>query len=281
MNVLDTITAKLDRAHEHLEVLDNAVLQFHKNSPYTFRNKFKSKGENLYDWIFTIHIHHEIPLRISAIFGDGIQNIRSTLDYLAYQLAVKNVGLNGDLDGVEFPIFCDHDRYMAIDKGKQWTKGNVWKKSGLYKIRSIESAAQTTIESLQPYHGGDNVLLWQIHELSIIDKHRHLHIVSHPLGDWRVGRPLGDGLSPKVIKGLTIRQSIINSPPFKDGAEVARFEVAVLPDFDFKVRVKYTIPGEVVLNEIGLSDAYAGRVLAGLIGFVRKRIIPQFLPFLK
>jgi hypothetical protein len=275
MNIIDTIIAKLDRAHEHLESLDSAVWEFYKSRPYTFSSEFQHKEGNLHDWVFTIHVRREIPLRISAILGDGIQNVRATLDYLAYQLAVSNVGLDGDLDGTEFPIFKDEEKYHRVTN-----KGQPDRRSGLYKVRSIHPDAQTIIESLQPFHGGDNVLMWHLQHLSVIDKHRHFHIVSPPFGDWFAGTPLGEGLSPKPIEGLTIRTGILKRS-FIDGAEVARFEVAVVHDFDFKVRVKHRIPGDMVLDEFGLPNAYAGHILAGLIGFVRKKAIPQLSPFLK
>lgn len=281
MNVLDAITAKLDRAHEHLEVFDDAVREFLKTRPHTYSSEFKSKGENVYDWVFTIHIQHEIPLRISAIFGDGIQNVRTTLDYLAYQLAVANVGLDGDLRGTAFPIFSCKERFLAIDNGKQHIRGRVWTSSGLYKIRSIDTRAQAIIECLQPYHGGDNVLLSHLQDLSDIDKHRHFHVVIRPPEDWVAGIPLGDGFSLEPLEGLSIRNRFLANPPFEDGAEVARFEIVVAPDFDFKVRVKHAIPGEVVLQEVGLLNDYAGHILAGLIGFVRKKVIPQFTPFIQ
>ena len=275
MNVLDTIIAKLDRANEHLKAFNSAVREFQESRPYTFTNKFEPKGNGIYDWIFTIHVNRELPLSINAIFGDGIQNVRATLDYLAYQLAVTHVGVNGDLDGVEFPIFERQSSYMAVSK-----KGKPNKGSGLYKVRSIHPDAQAIIESLQPYHGGDAVMLWQIHQLSIIDKHRHFHIVSPPLGQWVAGIPLGDGLSPEPLRGLTIISGSLKHS-FIDGAEVARFEVSIAPNFNFKVRVKHTIPGDVILDEIQFANSQAGFILAGLIGYVRKKVISQLSPFLK
>jgi hypothetical protein len=162
VDIMDTIIARLDRAREHLKVLDDALKEFLVSHPYTYTSKFKPKRDNIYDWVFTVHGHREIPLRMSAIFGDGIQNVRTALDYLIYQLSTTHAGNYCDLKGVAFPIFSDPDRYMAIDGGIQRTKGRVWTSSGLYKIRNITPSAQTIIESLQPYHGGDNVLLGQI-----------------------------------------------------------------------------------------------------------------------
>jgi hypothetical protein len=120
-----------------------------------------------------------------------------------------------------------------------------------------------------------------IYTLSDIDKHRHLHMLSLPPERWIAGYPLGNGLSLEPLKGLDIINSFFGVPPFKDGAEVARFEVAAASNFNFKVRVKHQIPGEIVLDEFGLPNVYAGQILAVLIGFVRKKVIPQLSPFLK
>jgi hypothetical protein len=168
------------------------------------------------------------------------------------------------------------NKYAAVNK-----KGQPIKRSGLDKIRSITPKAQAIIEGLQPYHRGDNILLWHLHQLSIIDKHRHLHFVSPPFGDWFAWSTAEPSLSPDSFEGFTIRQRFFAGPPLKNGAEMARFEVAVTPAFNFKVRVKHQLPVDVIVDEFGLPNAYAGNVLAGLIGFVNKKVIPQFKPFLE
>src|SRR3954447_19322714 len=62
----------------------------------------------------------------------------------------------------------------------------------------VRSEAVKAIDALKPYKGG-NDLLWRIHELDIIDKHRHLFSVAHDYlfyGDWFDGDYLFKASAP-------------------------------------------------------------------------------------
>src|ERR1700689_389184 len=95
-----------------------------------------------------------------AIAGDAVHNIRSALDQLAYHLAIA--GTDGTpCRTVCFPIAKDRDTYEA-EKGR--------------KVKGIRPEAIEVIDRLKPYKGGHD-LLWRIHELDNIDKHRYVFTV--------------------------------------------------------------------------------------------------------
>jgi hypothetical protein len=95
-----------------------------------------------------------------AIAGDAIHNIRSSLDQLAYQLAVAGTDRTPRRT-VCFPIAKDRDTYEA-EKAR--------------KVKGIRPEAVELIDRLKPYKGG-NDMLWRIHELDNIDKHRYVFTV--------------------------------------------------------------------------------------------------------
>lgn len=111
-----------------------------------------------------VRVHAEPPLRLSAIVGDCLYTLRSSLDQLAWQLA----SLNGPPpSGTEFPIFTDCGAYHRLSRGKP-ARG-----SGLYKTRGIAPAEQALIEQSQPYNRPSDPEadpLWILHSLCNIDK---------------------------------------------------------------------------------------------------------------
>lgn len=122
---------------------------------------------------------------LSVLIGDFLHNLRSCLDNLAYTLAASHTSpLPDDLaHSSEFPIFGDEDRAGNTGVGSAMfhqlrKNGDPAPGSGLHKIRGWHPDAQTAVEGLQPYHRGNAYgedLLWLLHDLDRIDKHRLLH----------------------------------------------------------------------------------------------------------
>ncbi|MGH9613751.1 MAG: hypothetical protein ACRD4P_11785, partial [Bryobacteraceae bacterium] len=84
--------------------------------------------------------------------------LRSTLDYLAFQL-VKSAG-NAPTTKTCFPIYKDAAEYMA--KRTRVVKG-------------MTNQAIQAIDAIKPYQSaGWNIQLWRLHQLDIRDKHRAL-----------------------------------------------------------------------------------------------------------
>jgi hypothetical protein len=100
----------------------------------------------------------DIPTDLALIAADAIHNMRSALDYLMAALALANGKSGGH---PTFPI-CRNERLLM-------------KRDAL---KSISLSAQAFIKSVQPYASGCHVLWW-LHQLDVIDKHRRLSILQH------------------------------------------------------------------------------------------------------
>lgn len=145
---------KLERAKRHFAELGAAVADFFTTQPYKVSTRRNAEGKLVY-YLSEVET---VPVELSAITGDVIQNLRSALDHLAYALWVKEANGRGREDRVYFPIHKDATSYNQ--KKRDNTQG-------------ISAQSLATIDSLTPYKGGNDVL-WRIHTLNNLDKHRLL-----------------------------------------------------------------------------------------------------------
>jgi hypothetical protein len=151
---LALIRVKVERAKEHIRVLETEVGAFLAAKPYAIETKRDPQTRRLIYFIASVR---ETPIRIAAIVGDVIQNLRSSLDHLAYQLVWIGTG-QVPFSHVYFPIAEDASTYPA--KRDRQVKG-----AGPQAIAEIDAVA--------PYKGGDD-MLWRLHKLNNVDKHRIL-----------------------------------------------------------------------------------------------------------
>jgi len=91
-----------------------------------------------------------------------IHSLRAALDHLAQHLALVHTPTLTDkeLRRIEFPIAEDSTKYKDSKTGK---------------VKGIHPDALKEIDGLKPYGDGDgqfSALLWRLHDLDNIDKHR-------------------------------------------------------------------------------------------------------------
>jgi hypothetical protein len=146
------MSRKLNRAKELLESLRKEVKIFLDSQPYRIGTKRDSDARLIY---FLTEVK-EVPENITTLAGDILQNLRSALDHKAYELFRANSA--GEGKHVYFPIDRDKASYEASKERK--TKG-------------MSQAAKDFFDSIKPYKDGNHIL-WQIHELNNLDKHRTL-----------------------------------------------------------------------------------------------------------
>jgi hypothetical protein len=168
------------------------------------------------------------PARASVIVGDALNNLRSALDYVVWQLAAAPSKKN------QFPIFdtpegfeSHKDRYLDGVPVELWAK----------------------FESYQPYHGGGHLCLGAVGKLNDADKH-HLLLTAAVAVAGQKGRFTVSGLDSVTVKGRSW-------VPFEDGAEIYR--LALTPHEGSDVNVHAQVPYTVVFaeDESGLAVSVA------------------------
>lgn len=184
----------------------------------------------------------------SAIFGQGIYNLRSALDHLAWQLVL--------LDGQE-PTTDTSFPLLEFKEGKTGKKLKADIHPGIRR-RDIREA----VEQMQPYHGGGK---WRdqlgvVSELSRIDKHRLLIAVSTMLNLDNIFWGLPEGFTTPTY-WFPVGEEL------QDGDVVAKFSFnkPLAPEaFD-----PHLVP-QIALAEAPLGSPYRTQDLASLLGGLAK-----------
>jgi hypothetical protein len=130
----------------------------------------------------------QLPRSFNVEVGSHINTIRSSLDILATALAYR-YGMPKP-DKAYFPIAKSLAEFITYNGFK-----------GAEFIKALPAAERAIIESLNPYKGG-NALLWALHQLDIMRKHRKLlAVTTNPrhcrISGWGVSQyfiPVSTGL---------------------------------------------------------------------------------------
>jgi hypothetical protein len=162
------IQVKIERAKEHITNLDNVIRDFLDSKPYQVSTKRDASRRLVYYLSFV----QPTPINIATIAGDVIQNLRSALDHLAWQLFLIGTGGTTTNYHVYFPI--------AYDDATTYN-------SALRRTRGMRADAITTFNAIQPYRGGKDEKLWVLNKLNNIDKHRLLITVGSAFQSLNLG----------------------------------------------------------------------------------------------
>ena len=194
MHPLDGAYIRLDRAEEHLTQLKTLIEIFVDGEYDLAREKEKLDSERAKPAFRLRTGDSQIPLKIPVLVGEIAYNLRATLDYLVYELAILDSG--STQNGTQFPI-CD-----APDAFRRR------RKTFLNGINDTHAAA---IETLQPYGAGS----WKhpfrlLRTISNPDKHRHLVIHKQQGSGWGAGSedPAYLAKYPTDVKGIIVHTEV-------------------------------------------------------------------------
>jgi hypothetical protein len=151
----DGFGIKIGRAYKHLQEFDSLVVKYCRSDPFTI-----TKHDDLVNERHIVRCEFGVlDADIHLGLADLVYSLRSGLDQLAWRLArLGNADPGRD---VMFPIHSDRS-----PKSEERFRKRVWDMPG----KAIE-----IIKDLQPYNRGATYRadpLWQLNELSNIDKHR-------------------------------------------------------------------------------------------------------------
>lgn len=161
--VLDGCHAKLERADEHMSLLNAEWETFlREEEPYGVERESDSDP---FDYPMTIEPLEPVPPRIGAILGDAVHDLRSPLDHVICALVEANGGKCGKQHA--FPIFTNRDEWVErVEKGRR------------SPLKGVPSRVWTEVKNMQPYTRGDRPEddpLAVLNDLSNRDKHRILN----------------------------------------------------------------------------------------------------------
>ncbi len=250
---LEGVKAKLARADEHMKALDEEWKVFGKTQSYKGYHQFKSDtGE----WNCYLSLAEPIPIKLSMILGDALNNMRSSLDHL--------VGRFVELHGGKvtrshaFPI-CD-DIASFEKQGRQL--------AGI----PADGPERILIEEAQPYQRGED---WREHPLAVLnkmtntDKHRAIHIAaSYPQAASAL-----DLLTWTPDDAELIDHTLVWQPgqPVEDRTHMARLQFSEAHPAE-EVNIKASLPLSLAFGdpEPGPQKDSVADLLAYVGGIVRR-----------
>ena len=211
---LSGVRAKLRRADEHRQAYEDLFHGFLDTEPYSLDLEVEPEsGWHILRW----RIEREPPYEdLALIFGDMLSNLRTTLDYLAWQLVLATGREPGRHTG--FPV---------ARRPEDWPAQSSAALAGLAPEWADE------VQALQPYHWDQP----ELHPLAVLDHVNNLHkhrflppaVLTLERFDYliTVDVPVGERLESRDS----------SDEPVRDGGELAR------------VRAESRIPLEVRVNE--------------------------------
>jgi hypothetical protein len=168
---LSSVRLKLDRAKEHIEAFRQDLEVFFKRDPppFGFRSKESPGADKTVEYVLYAIVRKPPPPEFALVIGDAIQNMRSALEYFAYELSSPKARESGT---TSFPIYTRKPKRFIPP--------------GISTVRGYE---QAFIKRLQPYVASkipSNDPLAVLRKLSNLDKHQLLIPVISALSDEEV-----------------------------------------------------------------------------------------------
>lgn len=165
---------KLWRANKHFELLSQEIeaLRDGEFHPATFRTERKPDAKDTY-WTVVESVS-DPPFRLATIVGDIVHNLRSSLDYLVFELAFLGLGGKRTPKGTGFPV--SRTRSNWNDSHVQGLLADVMQKhrAMLYRAqpcyRRKDNPTASTLRR-RPRQG-----LAVLHDLWNEDKHRMIQL---------------------------------------------------------------------------------------------------------
>jgi hypothetical protein len=254
------VSLKIERAKVHVSELQAELNAFMEAEPYEVGAKHDPETRKL---IYYVSKADPIPDRIPLIVGDAIQNLRTALDRLAYQLVSNDTGDNPPSPRyIYFPIAENAARYEA---------------SKSQRLEGAKDETLNAIDALKPYKGG-NDSLWALNKLNNIDKHRLLLTAGAQAAGMHLGQlltgHLPDDVPNEMAQGLESLDAFLNPAdkgfPLQPGFELYIGEPEELPNprqqFRFQVVISEpeVVDGEPLLELVDEFVTQVGNVVAAL-----------------
>ena len=163
MASLDSVHQKIFRAAEHFKSLEVELAGYFGSHPTELVPE-RDIDPNMIS--LTFRAKAPIPAKLPLIVGDCLQNLRSSLDYLVWELVLSANNQPGKYN--MFPICSTSDAFVdALTKRD--------------RLLGVPVDAIAIIRQLQPYHLGKDwkkAIFAVLDELSNINKHRRVLLTS-------------------------------------------------------------------------------------------------------
>lgn len=219
---LEGAKLKVERANKQIREIADLVGAFVASNPYEFISEDDAVNRV---HLLKMRVLNKYPAMINVIIGECLFNLRSALDQIMYATTVRN-----DVEIIKhngFPIERTVKKFERVILERQ--------------IEKRLPAVAATLRELQPYEGG-NGLLWRLHWLNALDKHRRIV----PVGSIHTGMKFEAALQvPAFADGLKF------SYPTADSFKVLGEENILLKaDYGFELKCDVEMTLNVAFRDV-------------------------------
>lgn len=219
---------KIERAVKHIEDFHSAAIARECTYTVTIEHHPETGAQSLV---------HEFPnlekalFDLSLIAGDAIHNLHSALDFAWYSAISRHLP-DKISDSTKFPVRRTRQDLEATLRG-------------IEVDTRCKPLFDCIVSVIQPFKGGDNEVIWTLHDLDISDKHLLL-LELDPLGHVR-------GIAIRDKDGQTSRGS---SMPAKgtEGRYIIDFESGIQVEDKGKLSVTVTLPEAGIFKPVPVED---------------------------
>jgi hypothetical protein len=261
LTALEATELKLKRAADCLKDIDKYIVAYARKVLHEVVPN--AEGED------TVHVSEFPPSEIGVLAGEVLYQVRSSLDYLAFDLVKlnpRNITLRKDWE--EHCCFP-----LRVETPNEAPVYNCFKSV----LPGISKPAFAFIEGLQPYNRRDNGglyracnILWLLAELSNIDKHRHLNVTPINIGHIEM-------TTTKVGQTHFAYRAIRSGAKLESALSPEQMANAVQVERTFSTYITFD---ESVLG-MGMDQLAVQLVLQLCLDTLNGIIIPAFREFLK
>lgn len=250
MASLESVRQKIVRSAEHLHSLEAEAMRYFSANPGEVVTEEEPHSHRI---VLKFREKIPVPVAIPLIIGDALQNLRSALDYLVWELVLAANNKPGDKH--QFPI-CD-----SIEAFEDQLRR--------HRLDGVAPEAVAEIKGLQPYHCGqdkEKAPIRVLETLTNINKHRRILLAvlaAHHARTEFIGTQTGHS----VQSSLT---------PRYHNAEIAISPEPVLGDM---MEVKGKALFLITFNERPAEGHEISGLLNQLWQYVDKFLVPKFERF--
>jgi len=211
--------------------------------------------------------------KLGLLIGEFVHSVRSGLDHLVHRLArttTPNLPASWAKSSA-FPIFKSGPEFRGKKKGHRGASS---------KMRGLSPSAQRSLERLQPYHRRGTPMLWalwQLEELSNLDKHRDMPLTGAVPAQGSV-----------EIKFLTPGVRVVGQRIFPGPIEERRRLIGVMAenvtkpsDLELHLHVKPAMAFDRKADPPSVRGWPLPTVIDGILMALGAHVFPEFNPELR
>lgn len=188
--------ARINRAKDNINEFGETLRRYLDQRPAKLKVDVNTQGQGT----VRVERHEPIPVELSILLGEALQNLRAGLDNCLYAVAIIDSGVNP-------PPGAGKLQWPIAVTPKEW-------KNNKGRLEHLSPHLVTALHRIQPFQAERQDLncLQILHDLARIDRHR----AAHELAMW-----------PQTVKGTfdkkVIRDLKINEGPLSDEGIVVTF----------------------------------------------------------